>query len=585
MASVSQKDLSEKLSQKDQRRHCERTTIAAMRRLRYLGCIFACFCGAIVSAETLTVSGKGQAPVPAANKKDIPAVNRQALAAAQQSAVADAVAQALFQVYGSRGKLGARADSVIRDVVDHSAAMILDTQVKNVDVQGGVAVTEVVLKIDGKAMRDYLEQSLGLSLTQENEGKFRTFVLAYTVQGMDPNRAKPQVLRDEVTDNRKDVHNAASASAQTHADSEAASYSLNAAHASSDQGKTASQSQGSVDYQGAATINASASERAALRASGSGGSLNASGRAAINVSGSENEKLSAQQSSSSGADWNRSSSGAIKEQESAAQASFQHEESAKAEFSDTSTSYHKLVIYADTTKKGTGETNEVRAKLGEMLKTSGLATSFYDINLMGREFSDEDALYHEILNTLKQDPSVKPEDCVAVALNRLTPADPAAHRFTSQVTYRVLRIGDGELLLPDKNVVADSGDQVSDDSARTVATELALSKASDILPGEITRAIRQNQRTEERVATTFASEYVVRIDNVTNPSATSALKQALRNAGFVLRTQFRGTASSESITVKLNGKSGGDVSAALEQQLEHYDVVSLDDHGAILKAK
>ena len=71
-------------------------------------------------------------------------------------------------------------------------------------------------------MRDYLEHSLGLSLTQESEGKFRTFVLAYTVEGMDPNRAQPQVLREEVTDNRKNIHDTASASAETNAESEAA---------------------------------------------------------------------------------------------------------------------------------------------------------------------------------------------------------------------------------------------------------------------------------------------------------------------------------------------------------------------------
>jgi hypothetical protein len=515
----------------------------------------------------------------------MPAANQQALAAAQHSAQADAVAQALFQVYGNRQKLGAEADNIIRDVVDHSAALILDAQVKSADVQGGVAVAEVVLKIDGKAMRDYLEHSLGLSLTQESEGKFRTFVLAYTVEGMDPNRAQPQVLKEEITDNRQNIHDSASASAQTNAQSDSASYALDAAHASSDQGKKTSQSQGSVDYQGSASIKASASEQAALRASGSDGSLNASERAAVNVSGSAKEKLSAQQSSSSGADWDRRNSGHVKEQASAAEASFHHEETAKAEYSDTSTQYHKLVVYADTTKKGAGGTNEVRAKLGEILKTSGLTTNFYDINLMGREFADEDSLYHEILNTLKQDPNIKPEDCMAVALNRLTPADPATHRFTAQVTYRVLRVGDGELLLPDKNVVADSGDQVSDDSARTVATELALNKASDIIPGEITRALRQNLRTEARASTSAANEYLVRIDNVTNPGATTALKQALRNAGFVLSTQFRGAAASESITVKLNGKAGGDVSAALEQQLEHYDVVSLDDRAAILKAK
>src|SRR5664280_593133 len=91
---------------------------------RYSGLLLL-LCGGMVSAEVLTVSGKGQAPVPVANKKDMPATNQRALAAAQQSALADAVAQALFQVYGNRQKLGAQADSVIRDVVDHSAAMIV----------------------------------------------------------------------------------------------------------------------------------------------------------------------------------------------------------------------------------------------------------------------------------------------------------------------------------------------------------------------------------------------------------------------------------------------------------------------------
>jgi hypothetical protein len=434
-------------------------------------------------------------------------------------------------------------------------------------------------------MRDYLENSLALSLTQESEAKFRTFVLAYTIEGMDPNRAQPQVLREEVTDNRQNVHDTASASVQTHAESEAVSLSLNGAHASSDQGKSSSQSQGSVDAQRSANIKGSASEQAALRASGSDGSLNASQRASANVSGSVSEKLSSSGSSSSGVERDIRSSGSVKEQASADRALFQHNENAKADFSDTSTQYHKLVVYEDTTKKGAGGTNEVRAKLGEILKTSGLTTNFYDINLMGREFPDEDALYHEILNTLKQDPNVKSEDYVAVALNRLTPAEPATHRFTAQVTYRVLRIGDSELMLPDKNVVADSGAQVSDDMARTVATELALTKASNILPGEIVRAMRQNQRTEARVSANIVSEYLVRIDNVSNPAATNALKQALREAGFVLSTQFRGVASSESITVKLNGKSGADVSARLEQQLEHYDVVSMDDHEAILKIK
>jgi hypothetical protein len=539
----------------------------------------------LASAEIVTVSGKGQSPVPAANKKDIPAANRQALAAAQRSALSDGVAQALYAVYGNRKKLGSQADGVIRDVVNHSAAMIVDTTVKSVAIEDGVATAEVVLKVDAGAMRDYLENSLGLSLTQENEGKFRTFVLAYTVEGMDPNRAQPQVLKEDVTDNRKNIHDTASASAETKAQSDAAAYSLNSAHAASDLGKKQSQSKEAENYQSSASLNGSASQAAALRAHDSDAFLHASEHSAAQVSGSASEKQSGSKSSASASEWDKRNAGSVKEQASASDSSFSHEEKSNAQFSDTSTQYHKLVIYADTTKKGAGETNEVRAKLGEILKTSGLATSFYDIDLMGREFPNEDALYHEILASLKQDPNVKPEDCVAIALNRLTPVDPATHRFAAQVTYRVLRVGDGELLLPDKNVVADSGDQVSDDTGRTVATELALNKASEIIPREITNAMKQNQRSDLRISTSAASEYFLRIDNVTSPTATAALKQEFRNAGFNVSTQFRGASASESITVSLNGKSGADVSAMIERQLGQYDVISLDDHGAILRAK
>src|ERR1035438_6673996 len=197
--------------------------------------------------------------------------------------------------------------------------MIVDTQVKSVDLQNGVATAEVILKIDGKAMRDYLEHSLGLSLTQDSEGKFRTFILAYTVEGMDPNRAQPQVLTEEVTDNRKNIHDTASASVLTHAESEAAAYSLNAAHASSDQEKSAARSQGSIDYRGSANIKASASEQASLRAKGSDGSLQASARAAKNVSGSASEQLSARRSSASDSESDHRSEGSVKEQASAAQ--------------------------------------------------------------------------------------------------------------------------------------------------------------------------------------------------------------------------------------------------------------------------
>lgn len=210
-------------------------------------------------------------------------------------------------------------------------------------------------------------------------------------------------------------------------------------------------------------------------------------------------------------------------------------------------------------------------------------TSFYDINLMGREFSNEDELYHEILTTIKRDPEVSPSDYVAVALNRFTPVAEGSHRYTAQVTYRVLRVQDGQILLPDKNLIGDSGDQISDDSARTVATELAIAKTDEVLQTELTRAIRTGERSVARDAIASSTSYLIRIDNLDSPTSVSGITRALRGAGFTISQQFRGAASTETITVRLDGKSGADVLAVLESQVSGFDVVSMDEHGTVLR--
>jgi len=112
-----------------------------------------------------------------------------------------------------------------------------------------------------------------------------------------------------------------------------------------------------------------------------------SGRAAQNISARGNE--------ASASSWDQRSNGNLNARSSESSASFGHRTDSESSFSDTSRYHHRLVVYADPTKKGAGATNEVRAKLGEMIKSAGLVTSFYDINLMGREFATEDALYHK----------------------------------------------------------------------------------------------------------------------------------------------------------------------------------------------
>lgn len=507
---------------------------AGPARTRFIGTAGLAFCALLASeglrAEVLTVAGKGEAPVPAAAKKEQAAANRAALEAAEGAAVRRALELAVTNVYGARETLGTRADEVYREVEGQRAVLVRESEVRRADVSGALATVEVVLKVDGAALRDYLRDVLGLSLVEGVEGKFRVYVLAYTVEGQDADRSAPPVLREEVTDDRNDVRHDQRASSSASAEERSESASLKAS--------------------GAGSARASARLE-----DGSQGSAGATSR----------ESLDAQASASASA--NRRSS------------------SASDEFHDRSTRYHRIVVYADPGRRGAGTTNEVRAKLGELLKATGFTTAFADVALLGKAFANEDELYAAVLGEMKGRPEVRPEDYVAVALNRFTPVVGGSARMTAQVVYRVFRLGDGELLVPDKVVAADSGEQASEDVARTVATELALRKVDDVLPREVSRAVRQLGRAEARSAEAAARSYPIRVENVASPAATRELKAVLRGAGLVLASRFRGEARTEEIDVALPGKTGEDVMALLEPLLDAFDVVSLDSRSAVLRAR
>lgn len=516
-------------------------------------------------ADTLSVSGRGEMAVAGKGK---PADNQLALQRAEALAVEDAIAQAVYQMYGSRAKLGADADRIIKDVVNHKANMVTDTQITGTNVDAGKAVVELVLKIDGKAMKRYLEDSLGLSLAQETEGKFKVIVLSYTIDGMDADKSKPLVLREEVTDDKKNVQSASFAASSSKASASSSQSSLQAASASSSKGSAAYESQASLqasrDRQSAAAIQTD-------RGSAAGSS-------------SSSAQLNAQRSSSGSANWDNQRASSVDARSSRASASSSKSAVSGSAFSDTSSFYHRITIYADPTKKGAGATNEVRASLGEMLEKSGLNTKFLDMDLMGRNFETEDDLYNVILSGLKRNPEVGPNDYVAVALNRCTPIN-TSHRYTSQVVYRVIRIKDGDTLLPDKVVLGDSGDQASDDVGRATATKLAMRKADTVLPDELRAAVKKTQRADKRETAAAATTYVIRVDNIASPGATAAIKQALRGAGMTVSPQFRGDSRSEIITVALNGKSGSDVLALLETLLDKFEVGTMDERSTVLKGK
>ncbi len=524
-------------------------------------------------AEVLTVAGTGEVPVAAASKKDAPAANRAALDAAEALAVRSGLEVAVANVYGTRERLGPRASEVIGKVAGQAASLVRDKDVRRASVVNGTATVEVVLRVDGQALRDYLRDVLGLSLTEGLEGRFRVYVLTYTVDGQDPDRQAPIVLREEITDDRTNVQHdkktAKSASSQAKTSAE----SVKASASSSDQGAVQVKSDASVKGK------ASSSSEAAIKAAADDALLSARAKESSSAS------VDAKASEAGSANWKRADAAAIDARASAASSASRSSATSSDEFRDTSTKFHKLVVYADPTKKGAGSSNEVRAKLGEILKASGFVTAFADVPLMGRAFADEDDLYHAVLAEMRARPEVRREDYVAVALNRFTPVPGGTSRFTAQVVYRIVRLGNGELLLPDKVVAADSGEQASDDLARTVATELALRKVDDVLPREVTRAVRQMERTDAREADVAEKTYSIRIENVTSPAATRGLKDALRAAGLGVSTRFRGEAKAEDIDVTLAGKKGDDVVALLEPFLDSFTALSMDSRATVLRFK
>jgi len=506
------------------------------------------------AGDVLTVAGRGEMVVE--KKWKTAEANQKALERAESLALEDALAQALYSIYGNRAKLGADHDRILREVVNHKATLVIASEVKDSNIDNGKAMVELAVKVDGKSFRKFLEDSLNLSLSQEVEGKFKVIVLSYTVEGQDANRAKPVVLREEVTDNRTNVQSASFAAKSASGSASSSQSSVQAAASGS--------SKGNVAYQGSTKVDAS--------------------RDRVSDSGASSAQLSASRDVAASGQWDNRAAASLDARSSRANTSYQQSAASASAFSDTSSQYHRITIYADPTKKGAGATNEVRAALGEILEKSGLGTKFVDMDLMGRTFETEDDLYLVIRENLKKNPEVAPGDYVAVALNRVTPVN-NYHRYTAQVVYRVIRIKDGETLLPDKVVAGDSGDQASDDLGRASATKLAIRKADSVLPEELRSALRKVTRAEARESASAATTYLIRVDNIKSPAVTPAPKQALRHAGNTVTPQFRGEARSETINVALNGKTGSDVMALLEPHLGTFDVGTMDERTTVLKGK
>jgi hypothetical protein len=522
-------------------------------------------------AETVKVSGHGEVTVQTAKKqKEQAAFNQKALADAEQMAREKAIRQAILQVIANHDALQPKWEEITRTAVENSSTLILDSQVQGAGVMGDKAQVDVVVQVDGKALRALLESNFNLSSTADTEGKFKIYVLSYTLEGMDPNRAQPQITHEETVDDQKGVHASTFANSSSNAASNSSSASLAASASFSDKGKASANANASGQYKGSISgTNA---------AMGNGGSSYNSGSAS--QSGSQSASATAN------ANWDVAQSASLDARKHHSESSSNKVASSGSSNDDTSHYYHKVVDYADPTKKGSALSNEVRAEVEGMMTTAGFDVSTLNVAMMDRAFPTEDDLIIAVLDVMRTNPTVSPNDYVAIALNSFTPVAQDTHQFTSKVTYRVVRVKDGMAFLPAKDIIGNSGtNAVSDDMGRTFAVKSAMMQVDEILPDEINQALQKMQRSEKREASNSAAFYVIVVDNATTMTASTPIRNALTTAGFKVERTINGLAKTHTLTVSLNGKTGEDVMNAIEGAMDTYDVQTMDNQGSRVKVK
>lgn len=219
----------------------------------------------LISADIQSLPGHGTA---VAEKKVFSQEkeNQKAMDQAERNAALDALRGSLAKLLGREHPDFGKVDAIAQDLADHGTAFIRDQIVKESRMDGQTATVNLLLKVDFTSMKEYLETK-GISLTQAFEAKFKFFVLTYSVEGMDANRSKPMILREEVR-----------AESQS---SQASDYSASASSASSLQAQRSSE---------AVVVSPYGRGGAAM---GSQGSLDASSRQDSNVAASSSAQGSA----------------------------------------------------------------------------------------------------------------------------------------------------------------------------------------------------------------------------------------------------------------------------------------------------
>ncbi|NWJ41880.1 MAG: hypothetical protein HXX12_13030 [Geothrix sp.] len=541
------------------------------------------FCVGMISfsraAEVKTFPGSGSAPV-AKSVFSQAKENQSGLDRAEGAALVDATRTAILSLVGTNHLEAAALEALAKDLADHSAGFLVDrVDIVESRVTDGVAKVGLTIKVNLSAMQDYLK-SKGISLTKGLGNKFSLYVLAYTVEGKDPDRDKPQLLREEIRDNRQNVVSSRYAKAQATDSSRSQSQSLQASAESKDTGAVAVQSSTSVKESNKVDASAVARGESSLKAnrgdSGFSGSQSGSAEARLK----QESKFEGNASQSGAANWDKRSSAAVDARQASASHDARSSSASGANYSDTSTQYYRLTEYADATKKGAGSTNDVRAKFEGAFTRAGLPVKTLNFPLMAKDFRNEDEFIDHILTQAKKQKGVKSGDYVAMAINSLTPSDVDRHRFSSKITFRVVRINDGHNLLPADSVAKTSEARPSDDEARLQATELALLSMDDLLPKWVRQGL-QNLKDESEVASQ-SRQYRVELSGVKERRQVARIRETFKKAGFKVSSETLGDGTLEVLTLELGARAPEDVKDLLDE-LDGTVLISKDDSIARLK--
>ena len=511
-----------------------------MRKIRiaaaYLSAALALTVSSPLLAQNLELAGYGSAPLP--HKKD-PKLRKSSFESAESAALADALSHAAAQIR--------ERDSNPADTAKHWLEYVVNKYVVSQEDQNGMAVVNMKVIVDPEKLRRYLDRIHDDSVVHSLETN-NMVVLAYTVEGMDPNRSQSSKLH-EVIISRERLLDHKDKGERVLYDSDSA----NSQHASA------------AGYQ----------------------AYDTAGRSNLARGGGLDDFLTGLHTGSALArsDQNQASgvsSGVQVQDSDTANATTYRKNFHDNALTIASRDYVRVTDYADNTKKTTALTNEVRVQLEGIFQKAGLVLINYKMRLAGLEFGSDEDLEDVVLTQVAQDPSIDDNDFIAIAVNRLTPID-ASHRFTASVTYRVIRKGDNRLILPSTHVLGDSGAQASDDFGQGTATQIALSRAATELPGEIEDAVSQASRASARAAA--SGTYTIQVVNINGAETASMLEQAMRNAGYSATSTYRQTSRSANITVQLGGHNVSQVRSLLSRNLGQFDIVSLDDRKAVLSGR